>query len=70
MAVVTDRMSAPYLILAYRPTLLRFLPRPGVWMENLKQLMAFPLFASVIWLTRVFARQMGLEPPEIGRAHV
>ena len=30
-------------------------------MESFKQLMAFPLFASVVWLTRVFARQMGLE---------
>jgi thiol:disulfide interchange protein/DsbC/DsbD-like thiol-disulfide interchange protein len=56
-------MSAPYLLLSWRPELLRFLPRPGVWMESFKQLMAFPLFASVVWLTRVFARQMGFEPP-------
>lgn len=32
-------------------------------MESFKQFMAFPLFASVVWLTRVFARQMGLEAP-------
>jgi thiol:disulfide interchange protein DsbD len=32
-------------------------------MESFKQLMAFPLLATVIWLTRVFARQMGFEPP-------
>lgn len=32
-------------------------------MESFKQLMAFPLFASVVWLCRVFARQMGLEAP-------
>lgn len=32
-------------------------------MESFKQFMAFPLFASVVWLTRVFARQMGLEVP-------
>jgi thiol:disulfide interchange protein DsbD len=32
-------------------------------MESFKQLMAFPLFATVVWLTRVFARQMGFEPP-------
>jgi thiol:disulfide interchange protein DsbD len=54
-------MSIPYLIIAFRPALLQRLPRPGAWMESFKQLMAFPLFASVVWLTRVFARQMGLE---------
>lgn len=54
-------MSLPYLLIAFKPTLLRRLPRPGTWMESFKQLMAFPLFASVVWLARVFARQMGLE---------
>lgn len=56
-------MSAPYLLLSFQPRLLHMLPRPGAWMETFKQAMAFPLFASVIWLTRVFARQMGMEPP-------
>jgi thiol:disulfide interchange protein/DsbC/DsbD-like thiol-disulfide interchange protein len=56
-------MSAPYLLLSYRPELLRYLPKPGAWMVVFKELMAFPLFASVVWLARVFARQMGLEPP-------
>jgi thiol:disulfide interchange protein/DsbC/DsbD-like thiol-disulfide interchange protein len=56
-------MSAPYVLLAFNPILLRLLPRPGEWMESFKQLMAFPLFATVVWLTRVFARQMGFEPP-------
>jgi thiol:disulfide interchange protein/DsbC/DsbD-like thiol-disulfide interchange protein len=58
-------MSAPYLLLSYRPQLLTYLPRPGEWMVTFKQLMAFPLFASVVWLTRVFMRQMGLEPPAL-----
>jgi thiol:disulfide interchange protein DsbD len=56
-------MSLPYLAIAFKPHLLHRLPRPGAWMESFKQLMAFPLFASVVWLSRVFARQMGLEPP-------
>jgi thiol:disulfide interchange protein DsbD len=56
-------MSLPYLVIAYRPHLLQRLPRPGAWMESFKQLMAFPLFASALWLIRVFARQMGLEAP-------
>ncbi|MEN9845270.1 MAG: hypothetical protein RIS36_417 [Pseudomonadota bacterium] len=54
-------MSLPYLLIAFKPALLERLPRPGAWMESFKQLMAFPLFASVVWLARVFARQMGLE---------
>lgn len=58
-------MSAPYLLLSYRPHLLTYLPKPGEWMVAFKQLMAFPLFASVVWLTRVFMRQMGLEPPAL-----
>lgn len=56
-------MSLPYLFIAFKPHLLQRLPRPGTWMESFKQFMAFPLFASVVWLTRVFARQMGLEVP-------
>ena len=56
-------MSLPYLAIAFKPQLLQRLPRPGAWMESFKQLMAFPLFASVVWLTRVFARQMGLGAP-------
>jgi thiol:disulfide interchange protein len=56
-------MSLPYVAIAWKPELLQRLPRPGEWMEGFKQLMAFPLFASVVWLSRVFARQMGLEAP-------
>jgi thiol:disulfide interchange protein DsbD len=56
-------MSAPYLLLSFKPALLKALPKPGEWMVVFKESMAFPLFASVVWLARVFARQMGLEPP-------
>lgn len=50
-------MSAPYLLLAIAPNLLKYLPRPGAWMETFKQAMAFPLFATVIWLLWVFGHQ-------------
>lgn len=50
-------MSAPYLILAIAPSLLKYLPRPGAWMETFKQAMAFPLLATVIWLLWVFGHQ-------------
>lgn len=54
-------MAAPYLLLSYFPALLSRLPRPGAWMERLRQLMAFPLFASALWLATVFAKQTGSE---------
>jgi thiol:disulfide interchange protein len=52
-------MAAPYLLLSYFPAMLSRLPRPGAWMERLRQLLSFPLFASAIWLASVFAKQTG-----------
>lgn len=52
-------MATPYLLLALRPAWLRILPRPGPWMERLKELLAFPLYASAVWLVWVAARQSG-----------
>ena len=54
-------VSFPYLLLSGVPQLLRFLPRPGPWMENLKQFMGFPLLATVIWLAWVFGRQTDVD---------
>jgi thiol:disulfide interchange protein DsbD len=52
-------LALPYLLLCYFPALLRFLPRPGPWMERLKQLLAFPMYATAIWLVWVLAQQAG-----------
>ncbi len=49
-------LALPYLLLSFQPAWTRILPRPGAWMETLKQLTAVPLFATVIWLTWVFGR--------------
>ena len=54
-------MAAPYLLLSASPSLLRFLPKPGAWMETFKQSMGFPMLASVIWLIWVFSHQAGLD---------
>jgi len=54
-------VSFPYLLLSAAPGLLRFLPKPGPWMENLKQFMGFPLLATVIWLAWVFGRQTDID---------
>lgn len=47
-------LAAPYLLLAFNPGWTRLLPRPGAWMEILKQAASIPLFATVIWLLWVF----------------
>jgi len=47
-------LALPYLALSWHPALTRMLPRPGAWMETLKQLTAVPLFATVIWLAWVY----------------
>lgn len=52
-------MSFPYLLLAAFPACLRFLPRPGAWMDTFKQLMGFFLLATVLWLLWVFSAQTG-----------
>jgi len=52
-------MAVPVLLLALFPALLRKLPRPGPWMETFKQVLAFPLYATVAWLTWVLGAQAG-----------
>ena len=49
-------LATPYLLLTLEPRWTRILPRPGAWMETLKQLTAVPLFATVIWLAWVYGR--------------
>jgi thiol:disulfide interchange protein DsbD len=47
----------PYLLLSIFPAAVKLLPRPGAWMETFKQLMAFPLYATVGFLVWVLAGQ-------------
>ncbi|NRA68880.1 MAG: thioredoxin family protein, partial [Pseudobacteriovorax sp.] len=51
--------ALPFLILAYQPSLLAWLPKPGPWMEHLRQFFAFPLFATIIWLLWILETQLG-----------
>lgn len=53
-------MAFPLLILTLKPSLLRFIPKPGPWMESFKQFLAFPLYATVIWLCWVAGKQTGV----------
>src|SRR5262249_10520460 len=51
-------MAAPYLLLAFFPHWRTRLPQPGPWMQRLKQLLAFPLYGTVLWLAWVLGAQL------------
>lgn len=51
-------LALPFLVLTLWPPALRALPRPGAWMETLKQVLAFPVYATVAWLIWVLAQQV------------
>ena len=57
-AVLGIGMATPYVLLTLFPALLARLPRPGAWMERFKQIMAFPMFATAVWLLWVLALQV------------
>jgi len=52
-------LAAPYVALTLQPAWTRILPRPGAWMEVLKQAVSIPIFATVIWLAWVLANAYG-----------
>lgn len=54
-------LAAPFLLIAFVPALYRLLPRPGAWMDTFKQLLAFSLIATAIWLLGVLGAQVGLD---------
>ncbi|MFC3126671.1 protein-disulfide reductase DsbD family protein [Pseudoroseomonas globiformis] len=51
-------MAAPYALLGLWPGLARVLPRPGGWMETLRQILAFPMYGAALWLLWVLAQQV------------
>lgn len=50
-------LAAPFALISLVPGLAKLLPKPGQWMKTFKELMAFPILATVIWLSYVFAVQ-------------
>ncbi|HSD41147.1 MAG TPA: thioredoxin family protein [Burkholderiales bacterium] len=54
-------MALPYVALAWFPAWFAHMPKPGPWMVRLKQALAFPLYATVVWLAWVLGRQAGLD---------
>jgi thiol:disulfide interchange protein DsbD len=54
-------MALPFLVLSWVPGLMEKLPAPGPWMNTFSQLLAFPLYASVIWLLWVLGHQTSVD---------
>src|SRR5690606_38568170 len=48
-------LALPFVLLCHQPALLRALPKPGAWMEGLKEFFAFPMAATVLWLLWVLS---------------
>ncbi|KGI78770.1 protein-disulfide reductase DsbD family protein [Oleiagrimonas soli] len=54
-------LALPFLLIGYFPKLGAWLPKPGAWMETLKQVLAFPLYLTAAWLAWVLANQRGAD---------
>jgi thiol:disulfide interchange protein len=54
-------LALPFLLIGFVPGLARLLPRPGRWMETLKQVLAFPMYLTAVWLVWVLAHQRGAD---------
>ncbi|CAH2600187.1 Cytochrome c-type biogenesis protein DsbD, protein-disulfide reductase [Rhodovastum atsumiense] len=52
-------LAAPYVVLAAVPAFGRLMPRPGAWMEVLRQALAFPMYGSCVWLLWVISQEAG-----------
>ncbi|KAF1712715.1 hypothetical protein CSC70_03805 [Pseudoxanthomonas kalamensis DSM 18571] len=53
-------LALPFLLIGFVPSLATRLPRPGAWMETLKQVLAFPMYLTAIWLLWVLGKQRGV----------
>ena len=54
-------LALPFLLIGFVPSLARRLPSPGPWMETLKQVLAFPMYLTAIWLLWVLGKQRGVD---------
>ena len=52
-------LALPFLLIAYIPAFANALPAPGNWMVRLKEILAFPIYLTVVWLLWVFSKQAG-----------
>jgi thiol:disulfide interchange protein/DsbC/DsbD-like thiol-disulfide interchange protein len=52
-------LALPYVVLAFSPGARRFLPKPGAWMNSFKQVLAFPVYGTAVWLAFVLSAETG-----------
>ncbi|OAI41858.1 hypothetical protein AYO41_05120 [Verrucomicrobia bacterium SCGC AG-212-E04] len=60
-AAVALGMASPVLLLTARPGWMKYLPRPGAWMERVKQITGFVLLATVLWLLWIVGQMRGVD---------
>jgi thiol:disulfide interchange protein DsbD len=60
-ATIGVGMALPFVAASFIPAVARALPRPGAWMDTFKKFMAFPMFATVVWLVWVLGQQSGID---------
>ena len=60
-AALGTGMAAPMVAVSMSKTARGWLPKPGAWMETLKQVMAFPLYLTAVWLLWVAGKQSGVD---------
>jgi thiol:disulfide interchange protein DsbD len=58
-AAVAAGLASPYVLLSWNPAWLKFLPKPGAWMEKFKMAMAFPMLLTAVWLFNLAAGNYG-----------
>lgn len=56
-------LALPYVVLGWQPRWLKFLPKPGPWLERFKVLMGFPMLATAVWLFSFTAKRFGPNGP-------
>ncbi|MCX8090100.1 MAG: protein-disulfide reductase DsbD family protein [Verrucomicrobiae bacterium] len=52
-------LASPYVVLSWQPQWLKFLPKPGDWMQRFKVFMGFPMLATAVWLTSLTTEHYG-----------
>lgn len=60
-AVLGFGLALPYLVAGFVPAVAHLLPKPGAWMDTLRRVLAFPMFATVAWLVWVLGQQSGID---------
>lgn len=59
-------LAAPYLLISLVPAFGRMLPRPGPWMAAFRNVLAFPMFATAVWLFWIIGKQLGVNAMAVG----